>query len=316
MTQDGGSLLFSCRLDNAKMLNTVLSCLLAGKKEQRCVVEASAEGLCFMVLGEAKYTQANGMLRAELFQAFRCAEGGGRFAVNLKTAIECLTVFGLSALQQTSVSMSYRAGDGAFRMALEEQGILTTCEIATLADEGDDAMELTALASAFSESPEVFRAILNSESLREVMAELGEIPGTEVVTVSVSPREDGDDPPLQFSTAGTFGYYDIELHANNKTYVHVECKREGEWPYTVSALLRGMRALGHAKDTYMRINADGILCIQHHIPTSVGESVFIDFLLCAEEDDDQDIFRAEEGAADAATAAADGASPLLDYESA
>mmetsp|Transcript_6968 Transcript_6968/g.20368 ORF Transcript_6968/g.20368 Transcript_6968/m.20368 type:complete len:280 (-) Transcript_6968:395-1234(-) len=258
------TLLFSCRLDNAKTLHTVLTCLAVGKKDQNTVVEVTEEGICFMVLGQAKYTQANGMMKRELFQAYRCVEGGGRFTVNIKTVLECLGIFGFASLQSTSVSMSYNLDTGVFRIALEEQGILTTCEIVSYADT-EDAMELTALATAFAETDEVFKAILRSEHLREVIAELGEIPGAGQATVSVSP----ESPPLQFSTQGTFGYCDLELHKNNSTFLHVECEAEQRWQYNLTALLKSMRALQHAKDTFVRVNAEGILCVQHQVRCSL-----------------------------------------------
>mmetsp|Transcript_10312 Transcript_10312/g.39052 ORF Transcript_10312/g.39052 Transcript_10312/m.39052 type:complete len:321 (-) Transcript_10312:170-1132(-) len=281
MTQESQNLLFSCRLDNAKLLHTVLTCLAGpSKKEQNMVCEVTEEGLCFMVLGQAKYSQANGMLRKDLFYAFRCGEGGGRFTVNLKSVIECLQIFGLASLHQTSVSMSYLMDSAVFRMSLEEQGVLTTCEIASYTDT-EDAMELTALATAFSESEEVFRSILRSEYLREVIGELGDIPGADKASISVS----SESPPLQFSTQGTYGYCDLELHANNNTFVHVQCDSDQRWQYTLPALLDSMRGLNHAKDTFLRINSEGILCVQHQIPSSSGNNVFIDFLLCAEEGD-------------------------------
>jgi hypothetical protein len=45
-----------------------------------------------------------------------------------------------------------------------------------------------------------------------------------------------------------------------------------------------MRALTVAKETYMRINEEGIMCVQHQVEnTASGQSTFIDFLCLAEE---------------------------------
>jgi hypothetical protein len=50
--------LFSCRLDNAKVISTVLSCLSHGtRRAQHAQCEATPKGLVFIVTGRAKFTQ-------------------------------------------------------------------------------------------------------------------------------------------------------------------------------------------------------------------------------------------------------------------
>jgi hypothetical protein len=50
--------LFSCRLDNVKVISTVLSCLSHGtRRAQHAQCEATPEGLVFIVTGRAKFTQ-------------------------------------------------------------------------------------------------------------------------------------------------------------------------------------------------------------------------------------------------------------------
>jgi hypothetical protein len=44
-----------------------------------------------------------------------------------------------------------------------------------------------------------------------------------------------------------------------------------------------MKALSVAKETYIRINEEGIMCIQHQVESSKGHETFIDFLMVAEE---------------------------------
>lgn len=70
--------------------------------------------------------------------------------------------------------------------------------------------------------------------------------------------------------------------------MHFDCAQpDNSWCYSLAALNHGMRALGVAKETYLRINAEGIMCVQHQVENNVsGQSTFIDFLcLCEEEDD-------------------------------
>lgn len=60
-----------------------------------------------MVSGRAKFTQAQGSLGRNLFQAYDCEEGT-KFGINLTTFLECLQIFGPGSLAQTSVSMAYQ----------------------------------------------------------------------------------------------------------------------------------------------------------------------------------------------------------------
>lgn len=38
-----------------------------------------------------------------------------------------------------------------------------------------------------------------------------------------------------------------------------------QWEYPLNSLLHGMRALVVAAETYLRINDEGIMCIQHQV---------------------------------------------------
>ena len=56
------------------------------------------------------------------------------------------------------------------------------------------------------------------------------------------------------------------------------------WTYPISSILLGMKALDFAKETYIRINSEGMLCIQHLITTKndLGDN-FVDICTVAEE---------------------------------
>lgn len=59
-----------------------------------------------VVSGKAKFTQAQGSLGRDLFQAYDCDEEA-KFGINLTTLLECLQIYGPGSLSQTSVSMAY-----------------------------------------------------------------------------------------------------------------------------------------------------------------------------------------------------------------
>lgn len=73
--------------------------------------------------------------------------------------------------------------------------------------------------------------------------------------------------------------------------MHFDCRAGAPraWTYSLAALNHGMRALAVAKETYLRINEAGIMCVQHQVENNVsGQSTFIDFLCLAEEEEDAD----------------------------
>jgi hypothetical protein len=46
-----------------------------------------------------------------------------------------------------------------------------------------------------------------------------------------------------------------------------------------------MKALSNAKETFLRLNQDGMLCVQHLMESGTGVRNFVDFLIQADEDD-------------------------------
>jgi len=54
----------------------------------------------------------------------------------------------------------------------------------------------------------------------------------------------------------------------HKAFVHFNCSEENEWVYKLPSLSQGMRALSVAKETYVRINEEGIMCVQHQVRTN------------------------------------------------
>ncbi|CAM9331001.1 unnamed protein product [Phaeothamnion confervicola] len=192
---------FSARLDNAKSVTTLLSCLSNGtKKDQHARCEVSMDGLTFVVTSRAMSTQASGELRAAMFQAYDCEPGVHHFGINLITLLECLQVFGPSMLAQTSLSMSYHPLEGIFRLTLEEAGVFTSCEIRTL-HEDDEGADYAMLAQAYRQHDEEGAIVMRSEYLKEPFQELADFPGASRVTFAVSQKA----PFFQLSVAGSMG---------------------------------------------------------------------------------------------------------------
>jgi len=126
---------FAARMESAKELHSLLSCLAnfkGSRKDQHAQVEVRQTELLFMVKARSKHTQVTGNIPANLFSSFQCNPCGGSFCINLGTLMECLGIFGTQATANTTVTMEYRASVAAFELTLEEQGIFTTCQLSTI----------------------------------------------------------------------------------------------------------------------------------------------------------------------------------------
>ena len=98
---------FSCRMESAKELHSLLSCLSslkANKRDQNAQVEVTEDEVVFMVRARSKHTQVTGTIGKTIFSAFKCSEKGGSFCINLGTLMECLGIFGQASLQSTTVN--------------------------------------------------------------------------------------------------------------------------------------------------------------------------------------------------------------------
>lgn len=269
--------MFSCRLDNAKEVQTLLTCLVDGtKKDQHALCEARPDGLTFLVASRNKTTQVSGTLPRHLFGAFEC-DVGGRFCLNLTLLIDCLGMFGPMAAANTSLTMAYLDAECRFRLTLEEQGVFTSCDIRVLDGnvEDDAGSDWSSLASSFRERAEVFKAIIRSENLREALHELRDLTGANTAHVVVSPGP----PHFQLSAHGSVGKLEIEFPRNSNLFDLFECEAPATFKYQLEALLQGMRAIAVSEETYFRISPEGIMCIQHQVNSSCGMPLYVDFLM-------------------------------------
>lgn len=83
--------------------------------------QVTPESMTFVVSGRAKFTQAQGILGKELFQAYDC-DTSAKFGINLTTLLECLQILGPGTLSQTSVSMAYQEASVVRAIAVHMSG--------------------------------------------------------------------------------------------------------------------------------------------------------------------------------------------------
>ena len=269
---------FTCRIESVRDLTDVLTCLCVNvKKELPCCIEATPDSLMFMVTGRTKSTQARLNLQADLFDNFICDADSVHLSINLSTLLECLQLFGGS--ETTAVTMTYSSADAMFRLSLEDSGILTTCDIASMFTGEDQLEELQGgLFSLFSESSEESAMVIQSDPLKDAMQELMEVSGAGSV------RLETNAAGLRISTMGSGeNTCEIEFPKDSNVFVSFASSANVVWTYPLPSIQLGMKALGVAKETFIRINQDGIMCVQHQVENRSGRETFVDFLMVAED---------------------------------
>jgi hypothetical protein len=212
------------------------------------------------------------------------AGGGGAsgkshltFCINLATLMDCLTIFGPNAALSTAVTMSYDSLDATFVVELENDGVLTRCTVRTIDDSVENHHESwSQMTNAFRATDEVCKAMLKSECLKDALLDLQEMAQAGAAVVKVFMSEAA--PYFRLSASGNLGNLEVEFNKTAELFTIFDCQGTYEWEYQLEALLLGMRALMHADQTYLRINDEGVMCIQHRVHCGADPS-YVDFLM-------------------------------------
>jgi hypothetical protein len=278
---EGGSGSFTCRLDSVKDITEVMTCLSTNmKKDLPCTIEAELESLIIMVTGRSKSTQARLTLQADHFDeyAYESPNDTVKLSLNLTALLDCLQLFGSS--DSAASTMTYSADDAIFRLSLEDSGILTTCELPGLYVDDEDTAN-GGLFVTFRESPEECAVLMQSEVMLQHVQELFEVPGATCVRVRFS------STGMSMKVTGADERScEVEIPRTADIFVsfHFVGAHTVSWAYPIGSLQLALKALGVAKETYLRINSDGLLCAQHQVESKSGREIFLDFLLVAMHD--------------------------------
>jgi cell cycle checkpoint protein len=268
---------FSCSTDNIKSISDILTTLTAEmSRDQPCYVDVSNSELNFIVAGKAKSMQARLALNRSMFEEFECDADSIKFAINLTVLLDCLRIFGSS--DSTTATMSFSTADELLNISLEESSVVTTCEINSLYTEDFNELDQQSLFIAFRNNQEECQIILKSEPLREVIQELTDSFWTGIVKVSVS----NNPAAMKFLTGGQIGASEINIPRTSEAFVSFQSRSNISFEYSLKSLMFGMKALSVSKEVYIRINSEGLMCIQHLIETSSNKETFLDFLMVAE----------------------------------
>ena len=301
--EEGQQFRARCRI--AGTLTRTLEAIHDHSKSQIVTCRFSKDGIEFNIEESSKSLQASVTLSSFMFQEIEYVGKEEEFQVRLCThlLIECLNVFGHSNIDNTSLAISCHSTSEIFSMILEENGVVTECELITVAA---DETEENNFFDVFRKRNVLNRAIIKSDRLRDAFMELADLPGASAVCLTMSPRE----PRFRMEARGSLFTLTIDLTpaaiasadkeskttqaGHDGTFIDFISEATQMYRYRVSSLRHVFRALGVARETLVQINEDGMLMVDHMLREE-GQSaskVFVHFVLfpleCAEEDQGED----------------------------
>ncbi|POM75370.1 Rad1 domain containing hypothetical protein [Phytophthora palmivora] len=299
----------TCTTESVKILVTLLSCLAHGKRDQRVRCDVDRRGLLFTAHSKGKSLQIKTSIGRELFESYKFGSASPEqeenededddmqlsFALNVNLLIECLSMFGPAALATTSLRMTYEPESASLLLVVEDSGVMCECSMQVLEHEGGDMGQLE-FESAFEQSAVVARCIMQSEPLRDAFAELYDLPSAASVTIAMadpdsrSPEGRLEAKCLSLSATSETGSCEIDFAPTSSAFIEFSCaSSEGDYggncaaTFHVAVLQQALKALSHSNETFLRMNGDGFLSIQHMIESGSGDKAFVDALISPED---------------------------------
>jgi hypothetical protein len=179
-------------------------------------------------------------------------------------------------------------------LVVEEGGVLCECSMQVLEHEGGD-MDLLEFESAFEQSAVVARCIMKSEPLHDAFAELYDLPSAASVTIAMynTEKQHGPDAKsLALSATSETGSCEIDFAPTSRAFIEYHCAAgdDGDGDddchsatFHVAVLQQAFKALAHSNETFLRMNGDGFLSVQHMIESGAGDKAFVDALISPED---------------------------------
>jgi hypothetical protein len=291
---DNETIGFACQLDSTKAIASTVAGIHNGKKDHHVLVRAFEGSVTFLTHDKGQNMQGQATLLNSSFSHFEQFNNNNsnnnnndndpieepiEFKINLNTVLQCLSIFGASNLKTTSVRMDYNDSTNQFRLILQHgENALTECTVQTLIDN----VQIANYFLAFGESEAIGEVILLSESLRDAFSEIYSMPGAASVNLMLSQKA----PFFQLVAVGNNGRCEIEFPNGSESFSSFTCKVPRIYfRYQLSLLQNALKALNDSTQTFLRINGEGMLCLQHKLHHGQNELSFVEFIVLPEEDD-------------------------------
>lgn len=260
---------------NSSIISNLLS-TISYKKDQLVTVTLKQLGIKFTV-EEARTVQGSVFLQKELWQDYVYnSEVDQRFTINLTVLLECLNIYGPVVPQQGNppmLQMAYRGYGTPLLVMLESNEVLTDCALRTLEAE---PLMLFNLRSADI----LCKLIVKTESLKEAFNEL------DWSNLSCTWLVSNEHPYFRLSTDGTGSSCEVDYPRESEVFETFECTKHCEFKYKMKHMQPCAKALAIAQKSQIRINAQGLLAIQHRIQNEDSSVSFVEFFLIPLDTDD------------------------------
>ena len=299
---------FACQMDSTKAIASTIAGIHNGKKDHHVLVRAFEGSVTFLTHDKGQNMQGQATLLNSSFSHFEQFKTNNKndnnnnnnnnndddddddeeeeepieFKVNLNTLIQCLSIFGAANMKTTSLRMDYNDSTNQFRLILQHgTDALTECAIQTLIDD----VQLANYFLAFGESDAIGEIIVLSESLRDAFSEIYSMPGAASVNLLLSQEA----PFFQLVAVGNNGRCEIEFPNGSESFSSFTCKVPRiHFRYQLSLLQNALKALNDSTQTFLRINGEGMLCLQHKLHHNQNELSFVEFIVLPEENDEKE----------------------------
>lgn len=236
---------------------------------QLVTVTLKATGIKFTV-EEARTVQGSAFLQRDLWQDYHYnSEADQRFTINLTVLLECLNIYGPVIPNQGSppmLQMAYRGYGTPLLVMLEANEVLTDCALRTL--EAEPLMMFN-LRSADILS----KLIVKTEFLKEAFNEL------DWSNLSCTWLVSNQHPYFRLSTDGTGASCEVDYPRESEVFEVFECTDFCEFRYKMKHMQPCAKALAVAQKSQIRINAQGLLAMQHRIQNEDSSVSYVEFYL-------------------------------------
>jgi cell cycle checkpoint protein len=273
--------IFRARMESSKPLLLLLQAITTKSKAQCTITE---EGLQFIVRDSS--SQFNAYFKSEMTSLFDLNTEELTFTIDIKVLFQCLSIFGSDLEKETISNCELKIdqrNDSLDIMyiiltSLEENGVTTCCELSTF-----DFQEQNDLERTFIESQVITKVILKSEWLKTAFKEIDNT--CDNIRFSFSKEQ----PFFEIIAKGLAGESRIQYSDDSNVIETFQCEEEMTVVYNFKMIQSSFKALGISTKTSVRINNEGMICLQFLVPISHNHSTFVDIYVEPLENQEVDI---------------------------
>lgn len=168
----------------------------------------------------------------------------------------------------TVLKMVYPVHHSSLQLVVEDCGVSTECQISTIENTNMHIFEM-------KKEETVGKVVIDAELLRDLWCELDLT--SQVIEITISPEE----PYFRISTSSTLGQVNTDIHKDSEKISLFTCEETQNNQYKTSFLKSMIKALNQSSKTSIRVNDQGLICIQHMLNLDQFTGGFIEFFCLA-----------------------------------